>query len=40
MITFVDFKKAYDRVDRTALIGILKELGLDNYTTNTDQHNF
>lgn len=31
---FVDFKKAYDSVDRQALFNILEEQGLDNKTTN------
>jgi Reverse transcriptase (RNA-dependent DNA polymerase) len=30
--TFVDFKKAYDSVDRQALFNILEELGLDSKT--------
>ena len=29
-MTFVNFKKAYDSVDQTTLIQILKESGLDN----------
>ena len=34
VITFVDFKKAYDSIDRDSLIEILGELGLDKKTTN------
>lgn len=32
MVTFIDFKKAYDSIDRNTLIRILKDLGLDNKT--------
>lgn len=32
VVTFVDFKKAYDSVDRTTLLQILQEFGLDNKT--------
>ena len=33
VVTFVDFRKAYDSLDRNTLINILRELGLDNKTT-------
>lgn len=33
VVTFVDFKKAYDSIDRKTLINIITEFGLDNKTT-------
>lgn len=37
VVIFVDFKKAYDSVDRPALLAILRELGLDQKTHNLIQ---
>lgn len=37
VVIFVDFKKAYDSVDRPTLIKILQELGLDQKTLNLIQ---
>ena len=34
VITFVDFRKASDSINREALIQILREFSLDNKTTN------
>lgn len=34
VITFIDFKKAYDSIDRESLLSVLEELGLDKKTTN------
>lgn len=34
VITFVDFKKAYDSIDRTSLFNTLNEFNLDNKTAN------
>lgn len=34
VITFIDFQKAYDSLDRETLLAILTELGLDGKTTN------
>nr|XP_014271146.1 uncharacterized protein LOC106677627 [Halyomorpha halys] len=35
-ISFVDFKKAYDSVDRETLLEILKEYGVDHKSDKTD----
>ena len=39
VITFVDFRKAYDSINREALIKILREFSLDNKTTNLIKKN-
>lgn len=34
VISFIDFKKAYDSIDRESLLSVLEEMGLDKKTTN------
>lgn len=34
IISFTDFQKAYDSIDKTSVISKRKELGLDKKTTN------
>lgn len=34
VVSFIDFKKAYDSIDRESLLSVLEEMGLDKKTTN------